>query len=150
VRSLVLKLGLVALLVFSVFLLDLPVVSAGVMMMNWESPTAYLLSSVFMISSSDGWAVGYGTIIHWNGTNWSNVTSPTRRLLSSVFMVGGNDGWAVGEVGTILRWTGTAWVSEFPVFLTLPLFFIATLITFKICRRLKRTKTGTSRIQRLL
>lgn len=121
---------------------------------NWSnvtSPTTDTLTSAFMVSSSDGWAVSvFGTIIHWDGTVWSNVTSPTRRDLNSVFMVGSNDGWAIGEVGTIIRWTGTAWVSEFPILLTVPLFFIATLVTLKICRRPKRTKTGTSGIQKSL
>lgn len=112
VRGLVLKMGLAAVMVLSVLLLDLPLVHAAVMEMDWQSPTTYSLSSVFMISSSDGWAVGYpGTIIHWNGTDWSNVTSPTTEFLWSVFMVSNDDGWAVGNEGIMIRWDGNNWTT---------------------------------------
>lgn len=135
--SLVWKVGLSLIVTLAGFLVVLPIVNAReASVMAWSSPTTYPLNSVFMISGTDGWAVGYpGTIIHWNGTGWSNVTSPTRRGLYSVFMVGSNDGWAVGDVGTIIRWTGTAWVPEFPLFLTLPLLFITTVVASKFRRR---------------
>jgi len=65
---------------------------------------------VFMVNANDGWAVGYfGTIIRWNGVQWTIVTSPTTASLLSVFMVNANDGWAVGYGGTIIRWNGTQW-----------------------------------------
>jgi len=63
-----------------------------------------------MVSASDGWAVGRnGTIVRWDGTDWSTVTSPTTAVLHSVFMVSASDGWAVGTYGTIIRWNGVAW-----------------------------------------
>lgn len=70
--------------------------------------------SVYMLSSTDGWAVGYGgTIIRWDGSSWSTVTSPTRSTLYSVYMVSPTDGWAVGGggtiSGTIIRWDGSSW-----------------------------------------
>jgi hypothetical protein len=65
-----------------------------------------------MVSADDGWAVGWhGTIIHWNGTDWSTVTSPTTVNLYSVFMVSASDGWAVGSAGTIIRWDGASWTN---------------------------------------
>jgi len=69
---------------------------------------------VFMVGADDGWAVGYkGTIIHWDGTEWSNVTSPTTANLYSLHMVSADDGWAVGYpvgyYGTIIHWDGTEW-----------------------------------------
>ena len=98
-----------SLLVVMVLLcVGVPIVNAGIM--NWTSPTSAFLRSVFMVSPDDGWAVGqYGTIIHWNGTEWSTVTSPTSRFLYSVFMVNADDGWAVGDEGTIVHWNGTEW-----------------------------------------
>ena len=92
------------------------------------------LNSVYMVSSTDGWAVGNRTgattngwvFLRWNGTSWSQVavdTSPTiARNLNSVFMLDTNgdgiadDGWAVGQrTGAttngwvFLRWNGTSW-----------------------------------------
>jgi hypothetical protein len=53
-----------------------------------------------MISSSDGWAVGSdGVIIHWNGTNWTNMKSPTSVCLSSVDMISSTEGWILGADG---------------------------------------------------
>jgi photosystem II stability/assembly factor-like uncharacterized protein len=88
-----------------------PIANAEVEPLNWTSPTTEDPSSVFMVSASDGWAVGgYGRIIHWDGTDWSNVTSPTTaQFLGDVFMVSADDGWAVGADGTIIHWDGTSW-----------------------------------------
>jgi ribosomal protein L40E len=77
---------------------------------NWSSPTRAALASVQMLNDSCGWAVGdYGTIIHWDGTTWSNVTSPTTANLEDIFMLGDTEGWAVGGAGTIIRWNGVEW-----------------------------------------
>jgi photosystem II stability/assembly factor-like uncharacterized protein len=86
-----------------------------------------------MVSATNGWAIGGKnpgeTIIHWDGTNWSNVTTPTTNSLASVFMVGTSDGWAVGYLGTIIRWNGTDWVvPEFPTAIPMSLLMIVTLI----------------------
>lgn len=49
-----------------------------------------------MLSHDDGWAVGkLGTIIHWDGRSWNNVTSPTTWDLKSVYMTNAAEGWAV-------------------------------------------------------
>ena len=84
---------------------------------NWTSPTIADLFDVFMVSASDGWAVGMaGTIIRSNGTDWNNVTSPTTQHLYSVFMVSASDRWAVGyrytippTGGMIIHWDGNDW-----------------------------------------
>lgn len=63
-----------------------------------------------MISSTDGWAVGFnGKIYHWNGTNWSIMNSPTTNHLFAVDMVSATDGWAIGSNGTIIHWNGSSW-----------------------------------------
>jgi len=83
--------------------------------------SAHTLTSVFIVSANDVWAVGMGgTIIHWDGVSWVAVTPPVLAHLYSVFILpGGLDGWAVGvragPLATILRWSGTwptgAWSS---------------------------------------
>ena len=66
-----------------------------------------------MLSLTDGWAVGSeGTILHYDGTSWSEVSSPTSNDLYSVSMVSPTDGWTVGgtlEQSTILHYDGTFW-----------------------------------------
>jgi hypothetical protein len=76
------------------------------------------LRSIFMLSSTAGWAVGdNGTILNWNGEQWSLVQSPTPLNLTSVFFPDAsnpNDGWIVGKTDgsypTILHWDGVSWV----------------------------------------
>jgi hypothetical protein len=93
--------------------ISLPTVKADVVPLNWTSPTTSSLLSVFMVSATDGWAVGaFGTIVRWDGINWANVASPTTYDLWSVFMVSVTDGWAVGGRNpgeTIIHWDGTNW-----------------------------------------
>lgn len=80
------------------------------------------LSKVYMVSPTDGWAVGYyGTdtfpdgygsrslIVHWDGLTWNVVSTlplpPTMAVhLRSVFMVGALDGWIVSDEGLILKY----------------------------------------------
>ena len=75
------------------------------------------LRGVFLISSTEGWAVGTttpvppATIFHWDGAGWADVTagSPTANNLYSVSMVSSSDAWAVGASSTIIRWNGASW-----------------------------------------
>lgn len=86
-------------------------------------PGNYRLKSVFMVSSSEGWAVGQangnvGIILHYTVTGgvgtWAIFPAPaTPNLitsLNSVFMLGPNEGWAVGDNATILHYTVTGGV----------------------------------------
>jgi len=122
------------------------IVNAEVVLpLNWTSPTTLNLYDVFMVSASDGWAVGSGgTMIHWDGSSWSNVTSPAAAL-RSVFMVSASDGWAVGYAGTIIRWTGTVWIPEFPTAILMPLLMTLSLVVVIITKTvLKKRKTPFS------
>ena len=82
------------------------------------------LRGVFLISPTEGWAVGTttpvspATIFHWDGAGWIDVTasSPTANNLYSVFAVSPTDAWAVGASdsaspyqSTIIRWNGASW-----------------------------------------
>jgi hypothetical protein len=90
------------------------------------------LNAVFMLSSTDGWAVGNtggggggcsnnARILRWNGTVWNCVQSPSGQNLNAIYMTSSTDGWAVGNRfggGTngwnLVRWDGSAW-GNFPV-----------------------------------
>lgn len=68
------------------------------------------LRSVFMLNSSNVWAVGQnGGILRCDGLAWKTVASPTNSWLQSVYMNNETDGWAVGSGGAIIRWNGTFW-----------------------------------------
>ena len=93
-----------------------PLVQAG----QWIDINQHVvpLNSVFMLSPTNGWAVGdLGTIMSWNGHEWTLVQSPTTLNLYSVFfpdVSNPNDGWIVGQSDgsfpAILHWDGVAWV----------------------------------------
>jgi hypothetical protein len=78
-----------------------------------------LLVSVSADASNDVWAVGAETLLHFNGTTWSEVPSP---LLSanSVTALSATNAWAVGTISVfanhrqhtkpaIEHWDGTSW-----------------------------------------
>jgi photosystem II stability/assembly factor-like uncharacterized protein len=59
------------------------------------------LYGIHMESAGEGWAAGaHGTLLHWDGSNWTVVESPIRRHIHGVSFVEGA-GWAVGA-GPIL------------------------------------------------
>jgi hypothetical protein len=89
-----------------------------------------ILNKVSVVSSSDGWAVGYFSsdssaltlIEHWDGTQWSIVPSPNvstnySHTLYDVTALSEDDAWAVGKYKTDLglyrtlieHWDGTQW-----------------------------------------
>jgi photosystem II stability/assembly factor-like uncharacterized protein len=81
-------------------------------------PGSYRLKGVFMVSSTEGWAVGQsagnvGIILHYTVTGgvgaWATFPAPSTPSpipsLNSVFMLSPTDGWAVGDDATILHYT---------------------------------------------
>jgi len=84
--------------------------------MFFPIPTAPNLESVFLVSQSEGWIVGSGSIILHstnlgpsNGNNWLTLTTPLQTatgpgtdLIGASFTSSGN-GWAVGTNGVILN-----------------------------------------------
>jgi photosystem II stability/assembly factor-like uncharacterized protein len=78
----------------------------------FAAPTTPTLRSVFMLSPTEGWAVGdSGTIIHYSNGIWSGPVSPGTTLnnLYSIFMVSSTEGWAFGKAGSILHYSGGSW-----------------------------------------
>ncbi|MEP6774426.1 MAG: hypothetical protein ABJA50_02425, partial [Chloroflexota bacterium] len=72
------------------------------------------LNGVFMTSTSEGWAVGdLGTILHYTGGSWREVSSPVThdlvRNLSNVYMTSPDEGWAVGTFSTIIHFVNGKW-----------------------------------------
>jgi len=83
------------------------------------------LTSVFMVSATDGWAVGgpnADRFLHWSAGSWINTAGAAQQL-NSVYLLDtdndgiADDGWAVGvrtAAGNngwlFYRWDGAAWV----------------------------------------
>jgi hypothetical protein len=78
-----------------------------------------LLVSVSADASNDVWAVGGETLLHFNGTTWSEVPSPLLHT-NAVTALSPTDAWAVGTVTVfadhrqhtkpaIEHWDGTSW-----------------------------------------
>ncbi|HLV99177.1 MAG TPA: hypothetical protein VKT82_10945 [Ktedonobacterales bacterium] len=105
------------------------------------------LNSVFMVSSTDGWAVGStntstnnteSLILHYTGTQWDQISAPTNQNLHTlssslqrVFMVSASEGWAIGNATVtennaqgattayrafILHYSGDHWAQQGPLF----------------------------------
>ena len=85
-----------------------------------NNQVSFQLESISMVSSNDGWAVGFegyapngvdigSVLLHWDGSAWNRVTSPINIPLYAVKMISATDGWAVGKGSIILHWNGSAW-----------------------------------------
>jgi len=79
-----------------------------------STPASAPLSDIYMVSETDGWAVGGplqtgGTILRYNGSTWQPVACPVPYWLQAVDMLSASDGWIVGVGGTVLRWNGSSW-----------------------------------------
>jgi len=77
--------------------------------------TTHSLNRIHGTSSSNVWIVGLNITVHWDGTQWSDVTIPVDRQLFAVQAVGTSDVWAFGQYepvsmhGLILHNTGSGW-----------------------------------------
>lgn len=70
----------------------------------------FILSSVAMLSSNEGWVVGpNGTILHYQSGGWTQVPSPTTKDLRSVVMLSPAEGWAVGVQSALLHYVNGVW-----------------------------------------
>jgi Tol biopolymer transport system component len=79
---------------------------------TWQnpSPQGHGLNAVWGSASNDVYAVGdYGTIVHYDGTQWQLMDSGTTRGLGGVWGSSPTSVFAVGAGGVILHYDGTAW-----------------------------------------
>ena len=68
----------------------------------WSKVLSGEYAGVWGTSASDVWAVGYnGTILHYNGTNWSSVSSGATEPLYGVWGSSASDVWVVGLTGIL-------------------------------------------------
>jgi hypothetical protein len=69
------------------------------------------LSGIWGTSASDVWAVGgRGTVLHYDGSSWSDVSPGTIvEDLLSIHGTGVDDIWVAGKVGVAAHWDGQRW-----------------------------------------
>ncbi len=77
-------------------------------------PTDWGLQAVHGASSSDVWAAGCnGTLIHWNGHEWSvhsvQPWSASDACFRAVWVESLSSAWAAGSGGSVYHWDGNAW-----------------------------------------
>jgi hypothetical protein len=66
------------------------------------------LLDIWGTSASDVYAVG-GQVLHYDGTEWSEMTVSTDQLLASVWGSSGEDVFAAGGRGVIVHYDGQGW-----------------------------------------
>ena len=77
-----------------------------------QGSTGFRINSVYMVSTTEGWAVGVGgKIYHWFGGAWTNPYTFGGVDFNSIFMVSSTEGWAVGTGGQISHFIGGTWQS---------------------------------------
>lgn len=82
-----------------------------------QNPTTSNLKAVWGTGPDNVYVVGAGTVMHWNGTAWTDLAPPSTVGLagvwgfgSEVFVVGGQNRQPAGTgMGVIQRWNGTTW-----------------------------------------
>lgn len=80
-----------------------------------ETNTTEDLNSITGLSTTDLIAVGdAGTIVRWDGIDWSTDTSGVTYDLHGVWVDNPNDAFAVGMGGTALYWDGNSWTDISP------------------------------------
>ena len=78
----------------------------------WEHPLPQgnELRTIWAFSNKDVWAAGEaGTIMHYDGSDWSAVPAPTKMLLLDLWGSTPDNLWAAGARGTLLYWDGRSW-----------------------------------------
>src|SRR5579862_8554897 len=75
------------------------------------APSGDVLDGVWGSGPNSVWAVGNGTIVHWDGHAWSGQRSDTNESLYGVWGTADDDVWAVGGNGAAVHWNGATWTS---------------------------------------
>lgn len=66
-------------------------------------------------TASDIWASGTGTMLHYDGTNWTQVTTPfatTTTSLDNLVAKSASLAFARGYPASVIRWNGAAWTVD--------------------------------------
>jgi hypothetical protein len=85
-----------------------------------DAAPSYYINSISMVSREDGWAAGYGGLLHYSAGRWNPVTLPASpatptpngpqyaNSFQTIEMVAADEGWAAGN-GVFYHYHGGAW-----------------------------------------
>ncbi len=76
---------------------------------SMESNTSANLHTVWGISSKNVYAIGNGSIYHYNGANWSRENIDSKYFINSIYGAAANSVYAVGKNGLLLHFNGNSW-----------------------------------------
>ncbi|HET9930877.1 MAG TPA: hypothetical protein VFQ35_09330 [Polyangiaceae bacterium] len=75
-------------------------------------PKQVTFSAVWGASANDIWIAGEsGTLLHWDGSTWTEVPSGTQSALRALSGTSAKDVWAAGLDGVLLHFDGSSWSS---------------------------------------
>ena len=102
------------LIIFAYILLPFPSFLAFGQVASWKwqnpLPQGNPLNSVWGSSGTDAFAVGNsGTIVHYDGRTWNEISSGTTNDLYAIWGNSRNDVFVVGASGMILHYDGSTW-----------------------------------------
>jgi photosystem II stability/assembly factor-like uncharacterized protein len=87
------------------------------------SPTKRDLHAIAMLSPDEGWATGYGVVLHYQDKHWEEMPFTNERLYNHNFtdieMLSSGEGWIVGS--DILHYQDGTWREVTPLGLNQPL-----------------------------
>jgi hypothetical protein len=73
-------------------------------------PKHVTFSAVWGASATDVWVAGEaGTLLHWNGSTWTQVATGTENGLRAITGTSKTDIWAAGLDGTLIHFDGSSW-----------------------------------------
>jgi hypothetical protein len=83
------------------------------------------LNGIFTVDSLNAWAVGnLGTLLKYNGSEWTQQPLPTEQNLFSVYFTDSTHGWITGDSGLIFKYNGIDWQRDTTVNTTSTLYAI--------------------------
>lgn len=75
----------------------------------YDITTSGILYGIWGSAANNVYAVGSGSILHYDGSSWVSMSSGSAGALYAVWGIAANKVYAVGDDGTILQYDGSAW-----------------------------------------
>jgi hypothetical protein len=69
------------------------------------------LLGVWASSASDVWAAAPGTVLHYDGTNWTSAYVSANDPMTAAWGTASNNVYLVGRKGTVAQYNGATWTS---------------------------------------
>ena len=96
------------------FIMEIPGESLMMITFTARGDTVYPLRSVWGSSPDDVWAVGdFGTVVHWDGSEWKKMVTPLTLSLNDVWGTSSNDIYilktSIDNTSSLAHYDGKNW-----------------------------------------